>query len=257
MPAARSRVTMVASYGGRQPSRIFEPAVVGTPRVVDHVLDRDRHAGQRAELVAARPARRRPRRAAASAPSVSTCRNACTRSSTAAIRSRWAWATSTADTSRRRRVARPAARPRSAWSTVATCSAPPRPGSAGRGTGRPRRPARRRAPPSRVRHGTTTSSRSTLVSGTACEVGGMSSAATSPDLGDRLQDHVELAGEDVQLLLGDGEPRRRARCATSSREMAAMGAMRPGRRSAAGAVCVVRCRSESIVRAGRSVPTPC
>ena len=32
-PASRIRVTMVASYGGRQPSRIFEPAVVGTPRV--------------------------------------------------------------------------------------------------------------------------------------------------------------------------------------------------------------------------------
>ena len=31
VPAARSRSTIVASYGGRQPSRIFEPAVVGTP----------------------------------------------------------------------------------------------------------------------------------------------------------------------------------------------------------------------------------
>ena len=63
----------------------------------DDVLERERHAGQRAERLAARPARRRPRAAAASAPSVSTCRKACTRSSTAAIRSRWAWATSTAD----------------------------------------------------------------------------------------------------------------------------------------------------------------
>src|SRR4051795_1610211 len=29
--AARSRVTTVESYGGRQPSRIFDPHVVGTP----------------------------------------------------------------------------------------------------------------------------------------------------------------------------------------------------------------------------------
>src|SRR5919107_1331346 len=35
-PASRSRVTTVASYGGRQPSRIFDEHVVGTPRV--HML---------------------------------------------------------------------------------------------------------------------------------------------------------------------------------------------------------------------------
>src|SRR3972149_9755274 len=35
-PASRSRVTTVASYGGRQPSRIRDPQVVGTPRV--HML---------------------------------------------------------------------------------------------------------------------------------------------------------------------------------------------------------------------------
>src|SRR5262249_38054577 len=33
VPAARSRSTIVASYGGRQPSRIFDAAVVGTPLV--------------------------------------------------------------------------------------------------------------------------------------------------------------------------------------------------------------------------------
>src|SRR5690242_14475258 len=32
-PAARNRCTIVASYGGRQPSRILEAAVVGTPFV--------------------------------------------------------------------------------------------------------------------------------------------------------------------------------------------------------------------------------
>src|SRR3954447_6899419 len=35
-PAARRRSTTVASYGGRQPSRILEPQVVGSPRV--HML---------------------------------------------------------------------------------------------------------------------------------------------------------------------------------------------------------------------------
>src|SRR3954464_4282251 len=33
-PASCSRVTTVASYGGRQPARIFELHVVGSPRVV-------------------------------------------------------------------------------------------------------------------------------------------------------------------------------------------------------------------------------
>jgi hypothetical protein len=33
VPAALSRAATVASYGGRQPSRIFEPLVVGTPSV--------------------------------------------------------------------------------------------------------------------------------------------------------------------------------------------------------------------------------
>src|ERR671931_493256 len=34
-PAALSRLTTVASYGGFQPSRIFEPAVVGTAPCVN------------------------------------------------------------------------------------------------------------------------------------------------------------------------------------------------------------------------------
>ena len=38
----------VASYGGAYPSRIREPAVVGTPARADVVLDGDRHAVQRA-----------------------------------------------------------------------------------------------------------------------------------------------------------------------------------------------------------------
>jgi hypothetical protein len=45
-----SRAATVASYGGRQPSRIFEPLVVGHALGDDDVLERHRHAGQRAEL---------------------------------------------------------------------------------------------------------------------------------------------------------------------------------------------------------------
>src|SRR5215212_1643144 len=38
VPAALSRAATVASYGGRQPSRIREPLVVGTPSVVTRSL---------------------------------------------------------------------------------------------------------------------------------------------------------------------------------------------------------------------------
>src|SRR3954462_398950 len=94
MPAARILSTIVASYGGRHPSRIRDPAVVGTPRVTMTSLQA---SGTPASGPLTSPAS--TRRACASAPSASTCRNACTPSSTAAIRSRWACATSTADSS--------------------------------------------------------------------------------------------------------------------------------------------------------------
>src|SRR5829696_600611 len=38
VPAALSRAATVASYGGRQPSRIFDPLVVGTPSVTTTFL---------------------------------------------------------------------------------------------------------------------------------------------------------------------------------------------------------------------------
>ena len=75
----------------------------------------------------------------------------------------------------------------------------------------------------------TSSGRKTLVSGSGCDVGGTSSPATSRDLGDRVQDHVELAG-----AAGRGARRRRsirasaARCATSSRVIDAGSADMPG-----------------------------
>ncbi len=67
----------------------------------EDVLQRQRHPGQRAQLLARARAGRPPRAAWASAPSRSTCRKACTFSSTASMRARWASVTSTAVTSPR------------------------------------------------------------------------------------------------------------------------------------------------------------
>src|SRR5215469_5839063 len=96
-PAERSRSVTVASYGGRQPSRIFDPHVVGMSAVVMTSLSA---SGTPASGPSGSPAARfrSTAAAAATASSGATCRNACTSDSTAAIRSRWAWVTSTADT---------------------------------------------------------------------------------------------------------------------------------------------------------------
>src|SRR4051795_5346547 len=93
-PAARSRVATVASYGGTQPSRIFEPTVVVRPLVA---ITSFTAIGTPSSGEATSPAARRASdaRAAASAPSLSTWRNACTAPSTAAIRSRCAMVRST------------------------------------------------------------------------------------------------------------------------------------------------------------------
>src|SRR3954462_11387395 len=94
VPAACSRSTIVALYGGSQPSRIFEAAVGGTPLVAITSLTA---TGTPASGPVTSPLSTRA--AASSAPERSTCRNACTRSSTASIRSRCACATSTAEPS--------------------------------------------------------------------------------------------------------------------------------------------------------------
>ena len=80
-PAARTLATTVASYGGTQPSRIREPQVVGSPLVASTSLTA---IGTPSSGEAVLPAARRASdaRAAASAPSVSTWRNACTAPST-------------------------------------------------------------------------------------------------------------------------------------------------------------------------------
>jgi hypothetical protein len=48
--------------------------------------------------------------------------------------------------------------------------------------------------------------RKTLVIGTAWVVGGTSSAGGLADPGDRVEDDVELAGEEVELLVGHRQP---------------------------------------------------
>src|ERR1700722_10073329 len=96
-PASRSRLVTVDSYGGTQPSRIFDPQVAGAPTVVNRSFTA---TGTPASVPSRSPAARlrSTALACASASSPFTCRNARTSPSTAAIRSRWAWVTSAADT---------------------------------------------------------------------------------------------------------------------------------------------------------------
>ncbi len=93
--AAFSFLVRVASYGGTQPSRIFEPTVVGMSCVVKMSLSA---SGTPASGPSFSPASRlaSTARACASAPSRSMCRKAWTFSSMASIRARWASVTSTA-----------------------------------------------------------------------------------------------------------------------------------------------------------------
>src|ERR1700743_3294979 len=97
-PASRSRLVTVDSYGGTQPSRIFDPQVVGIPAVANRSLTA---TGTPASAPSGSPAARcrSTSRACARASSAGTCRNAFTSPSTAPIRSRWACVTSVAETS--------------------------------------------------------------------------------------------------------------------------------------------------------------
>src|SRR5665647_1586555 len=154
MPTALSLVTIVASYGGIQPCRVRDPAVVGSPLVVAMSFTA---IGTPARMWSSSPPIRRLSmvRAVASAPSASMCRKAMTEPSTASMRSRWAWVASTALISLRdRRSASSAALARmmsevtgepllgGTRRTAAGEGVSPRPGSAGRRNAA----VRRRAP---------------------------------------------------------------------------------------------------------------
>ena len=138
----------------------------------------------------------------ASAASSATCRNACTWPSTAAIRSRWARATSTADTSRAWIFSASSAAVRRVRS-AAHCSSPricgtrKRPSSAAGRTGQRLLLGEARAQLVGAEHvlqGHRVRRRRDVVRGDLA------------DPGDRAQDDVELACEDVELRVGDGEP---------------------------------------------------
>ena len=114
----RSRRTAAPSPRGS-----CEPEVEGMSVRAQHVLDGDRDAGERAELLARGTAcvdRRRRRRGRRPM----TWRNACTSPSTAAMRSRWAWVASTLETSPRRELARASVGCGEADQIVAHCSSP-------------------------------------------------------------------------------------------------------------------------------------
>ena len=195
-PAARSRSTTVASYGGRQPSRIFDEHVVGMPRV--HMLSLSA-TGTPASGPGSRPAATASStaRAAARASSASTRLKAWISASRAAIAARCvvehvdgralAGPDGGGDLGRARAVTPPARR------------------SAGRGSGRRRRGAAA-STSSRSRPGATTSSRSTLTQrvrlGHRLDV----VEVERVDVGEVLEHVAELRRRALDLLGGQLEP---------------------------------------------------
>ena len=104
---------------------------------------------------------------------------------------------------------------------VAPLTAPP-PGSAGRGSGRPRRRARRPERPRAAAGLPWSSGRSTFVSGTAWLVGAMSSVDVAHRR-DRVQDHATAGARTCPARASVSSSRARwARWATSSRVMSDM-----------------------------------
>ena len=99
MPAARSRAVTVASYGERQPSRIFDPHVVGMSTVVNTSLSASGTPASGDGSCSPAASALSTAAAADSACSAATCRNARYRSSVAAIWSRQAWVISVDDSS--------------------------------------------------------------------------------------------------------------------------------------------------------------
>src|SRR5665648_1218439 len=103
MPAALSRSTSVASYGGIQPCRILDPAVLGIPLVTTTSLTA---IGTPASGCSSSPADRRASTSRAVHAFLHVCTDEAlaTAPSTAAIRSRCAWVTSTLLTAPDRRA---------------------------------------------------------------------------------------------------------------------------------------------------------
>src|SRR6478735_6075575 len=201
-PAALMRSTRVASYGGTQPSRIFEPAVVGRPCVTTTSLTA---IGTPASGCSSSPAARRASTSAAvaSASAAETCRYACTAGSTAAIRSRWACVTSTLVTSRAASLSASSAAERRVRSVISLLPEDLRDEELavlGRGGAGQRLLLRQRLLGHvRAEH---VGHRQRVAGGRHVGRGDLA------DPGDRLDDHVELAREAVELLGGQVDPRQ-------------------------------------------------
>ena len=197
----------VASYGGRQPSRILDPQVVGTPSGAHESLSASGTPASGPSCSPAARAASTARGCGERAVGVDVQEGVDAPSSTAAMRSRCAWATSTALRPRRRRRAAAVVAASSASGRPRALT--PRPGCAARGSGRPRRPGRRTSACVAVSDGRTTSARKTLFSGSGWEVGGTSSAATSATWATAPEDHAELAGVGRRAsAFGEVEPRQ-------------------------------------------------
>ena len=215
MPAARSRAVTVASYGDAPALEDLRPARGGHVGGGEHVLERQRHPGQRRRQRLTggdggvdgrprRPAPARPRRAGTRG----------TRSSVAAIWSRQAWVTSVDDTSLAAILAPSVA----ASSRISSVTRPP-PGSAGRRTGRRPPSGAAASACSCVRHGSTTSGRVTLTS-----LSGLSVASTPVTSTAWIwPTWARMASSWPAKLSSSPSVRasraRRARWATSSREI--------------------------------------
>ncbi len=96
---------------------------------------------------------------------------------------------------------------------------PPPPGSAAPGSARPRPRGRRPAPAPGSGRGAARRARNTFCSGTACDVGGMSSAATSPTRATAPRITSSWPANTSSSASVTASRASRARCATSSRVM--------------------------------------
>ena len=148
----------------------------------------------------------------ASAPSRSTWRKAWTSPSTAAMRSRWAWVSSTRGDLAVGEGRRPGRRRCCDVGGRSSASSPRIRGTEKRCSSTAGAPD---SASSAVRPGTTTSSRKTLVSGSACDVGGTSSPATP--LMEATDSRITLSwGARWSSSASERSMRARvARCATS------------------------------------------
>ena len=165
-----------------------------------HILERERNTGERSDLLPVRDLGVDAHRGVHCPLTGSMCRKACTAGSTPSIRCRWARVTSTELSSRDLILA---ARSTAVARMIAFTPPPRGWRTRNRSSSLAGAPA---STSSRGSDGRSTSSRNTFVSGRVCDVGSMSSAATSENPGDRIQDHLELRSQVLELIGGELDP---------------------------------------------------